>query len=231
MNITEIKDDIDFMVGSTSATYSADDKIRNINIAYQNVARLIWESADGWQYDDSNLSTLPYAVHDMVHGQQDYELPTDAQRVERVEVKDSTGNFQKIKPIDMHDVTIALSEFNETYGFPIYYDMVGRSVTLYPAPSSGFATLTSGMQVYVSRDVEAFTTGDTDKEPGFAKPFHRVLSYAASLDYTRNEEDRKYYVEQKDQMERSLQRFYQKRNVEYKTTIKPAGKKRWRNYT
>lgn len=231
MNINEIKDDIDFMVGSTSASYPVADKIRNVNIAYQNVARLIWESADGWQYDDSNVSTLPVATSTMVHGQQDYEVPTDAQKIERVEVKDSAGNFIKIRPIDIHDVTIAMSEFNETFGMPIYYDMVGRSVTLYPAPSSGYATMASGLKVYVSRDVEAFVTGDTTKRPGYAKAFHRILSYAAALDYTRNEEDRRFYVQQKDQMEKALQRFYQKRNVEYKTTIKPAGKKRWRNYT
>jgi len=44
MTISEIKSDIDFLCGSTSATYLDADKIRNVNIAYQDVARVIWES-------------------------------------------------------------------------------------------------------------------------------------------------------------------------------------------
>lgn len=44
MNVTQLKSDIDFLCGSTSGTYPDADKIRNMNIAYQDVARVIWES-------------------------------------------------------------------------------------------------------------------------------------------------------------------------------------------
>lgn len=231
MNITQIKGDVDFLCGSTSGTYPDADKIRNINVAYQDVSRLIWTSAGGWQYDDSNATTLPIARATMVHGQQDYSLPSTAQRIESVIVKDSAGNFQKLKQFDIHDATIALPEYYETPGMPLYYDMIGRSIMLYPAPHSAYVTTTSGLGIYISRDVTEFpVSAGSGYTPGYATPFHRILSYATSLDFTQDANQRQFLAAQKQRLEEGMVNFYSKRDVEYKTQIKPAGKKRWRQY-
>jgi len=230
MNVTNLKDDVDFLCGSTSATYPVADKVRNINIAYQNVARTIWESADGWQYDDSNATTLPIAKATLVHGQQDYSIPTTAQRIHRVELKDGGGNFQKLKQIDIHDVDIAMGEYMETDGMPVYFDVIGRSVMLYPAPASGSVTLSAGLQLYFDRDVTEFPVTGSTEVPGFATPFHRILSYATAIDFVRDDNEKQYLVNEKEKLTEGMKRFYGKRNVEYKSRIKPAGKKRWRQY-
>lgn len=230
MNITNIKSDIDFLVGSTSATYTDVNKIRNINISYQDVARLIWESDGAWQYDDSNATTLAEAKTTMVHNQKDYSLPSTTQRIEAVIVKDSNGNWVKLKQFDIHDVNVALPEFQETPGLPQYYDVVGRSLLLYPTPSSAYATLASGLGLYLNRDVTEFAVTATSTVPGFATPFHRILSYAAAIDFEQDATQRQFLAAQKARLEQGLVRFYSKRNVEAKTAIKPAGKKRWRQY-
>lgn len=231
MNITQLKSDVDFLCGSTSGTYPDADKIRNFNKAYQNVATLIWESAGGWQFDDSNATTLPLAKTTLVHNQQDYTLPTTAQRLEAVMVKDSAGNFQKLKPFDIHDVTIALPEYFETPGMPLYYDLIGRSLMLYPTPSSAYCTLASGMGVYVNRDVTEFAvTAGTATTPGFATAYHPILSYSAAIEYTHDQDKRQMFVGRRAEMEEGLKRFYSKRPVETKTRIKPATKKRWQSY-
>lgn len=230
MTIIEILNDIDFQCSSTSATYSTTNKIRNVNIAYNDVARLIWETANGWQYDDSNISTLPISTTTLVHNQQDYSLPTTAQRVERVEVKDNGGTAHKLKQVDIYDVTQAMTQFQSQSGLPQYYDLVGRSLVLYPTPSSASVTLLSGLKVYVARDVTPFAVSATTTLPGFATSFHRILTYAASLDFIQNDDLRKFLIVQKARLESGLTRFYAKRNVEYKLTIKPAGKKLWRQY-
>lgn len=230
MNITQLKSDIDFLCGSTSATFPDADKIRSTNIHYQDVARLIWESAAGWQFDDSNATTLPLVKTTMVHNQQDYSLPATTQRVEEVIVKDKAGNWVKMKPFDIHDVTIALPEYFETPGMPVYYDMVGRSIMLYPTPSSAYATLASGLGVYINRDVTEFPVSASSATPGFASSFHRILSYATAMDFTQDPQQRQFLAEQKARLEEGLIRFYSKRNVEVKSSIKPASKKRWRAY-
>jgi voltage-gated potassium channel Kch len=202
-----------------------------MNIAYADVARLIWESAGGWHYDDSNATTLPIAKTTLVHNQQDYTLPTDAQRVHRVEVKDSNGEWIKLKYIDEADITGTLPEFlGGNTGTPVYYHLEGRSCLLYPTPSSASVTTASGLAFYVDRDVTDFAVTAASTSPGFAAPFHRILSYAAAIDFIQDPKAKEELIIQKARLEKGLTRFYSKRAPESKTTIKPAGKKRWSQY-
>jgi len=231
VNDTGLIQDIDMLCGTTSATYPINDKTRNINQHYHQVVATIWEVVDGWQYDDSNKNDLPILVADLVNEQQDYELPSTAQRIERVEVLDSNGNYQKLKQIDWHDIEAqAMTEFLETPGLPIYYDLVGRSIFLYPPPSSKETTLTEGLKIYINRDIDEFTPGDTTKEPGFAKPFHRLLSLGAAIDYEKDPTRLARLVREKDKLEKALKTFYSKRHIERKTAIRPYNKKHWRQY-
>lgn len=230
MDVDTLKADVDFLAGSTSATYLVADKIRNMNVAYNDVARLIWESADGWQYDDSNSTTLPIARTSMVQNQQDYTLPLSAQRVQRVQVQDINGQWTKLSQIDIHDMILSTEETQKTPGLPIYYDLIGRSIMLYPTPVSTAVTLVSGLQVFVDRDVTQIAVTATTVKPGFATSFHRILSVAAAIDFLQDDNQRAFLQKQKARLEEGLIRFYAKRNVEKKTSIQPAGKKRWRQY-
>lgn len=208
-------------VTGSYSSYALADITRNINNAYLDVTRRIWDVAAGWQYDDSNATTLPIAYTTLVHNQQDYSLPTDAQRVQRIEVKDAGGNLQLLKQIDIHDVdTEAMSSFQSGSGMPIYYDLVGRSIMLYPKPSSGSVTLLSGMAVYVDREPTLFTTASTTAEPGFASPFHKILSYGAAIDFVQDKATQDRLVAMKARLEQGLISFYSKRNVERKANIK-----------
>lgn len=231
MNIGNIKSDVYFLTNSTSASYPNADLIRNVNIAYHDIARLIWESSYGWQYDDSNATTLPVAKTTLVHNQQDYSLPTNAQRVLRVEVKDSNSNWLKLKPLDIHDISIAMPEYLETANIPVYYDLIGRSLMLYPKPHSGYCTTTSGLAIYVDRNVTEFVTTATTTTPGFATAFHRILSYAAAIDFSDNSPDRQFLIQQKSRLENGLIRFYSKQAEERQPTLRPSGRRGWRKYT
>lgn len=231
MNVTDLKNDIDFLCKTNSNTYKNADKIRNMNVAYQNVARLIWEAAGEWQYDDSNADDFGIATTTLVDSQKDYELPTACQRVQRVEIIDGAGNYLKLRHIDTADMTLATTEHLNGTGTPLEYDLVGRSLFLYPTPGTGFVTMAAGLKVYFDRDVTELTTSDTSTSPGFATAFHRILSLAAAKDYLRNDDERKFMISEKIKLENGLKRFYGKRNIEGKTKIKPAGKKRWRQYT
>lgn len=198
---------------------------RMINIWYKRAVSWIWEATGTWEYDDSNKTTLPIATTTLVAGQQDYELPSIAQKLDRVEAKDSEGNFQLLIPIDKSQVTDeALSEFYKTDGMPICYDMVGQSVILYPAPAAANVTLVSGLKVYVSRDVDVFTSADTTKEPGFVDNFHTILSVGSALRYAIGESltDKKsdLKADLKD-LKSELQEFYGSRHRDMPSRILP----------
>jgi len=231
VNIQEIDNDIDFLCGSTSGTYAPTNKRRNMNIAYHDVARIIWESDGGWHYDDSNAATLPRATTSLVHNQSDYTLPTTALGVRRVEVLDGGGNPIKLRPLDPAEVTVGIDEVLGSGGTPRAYELMGNSVILYPTPLSSAVTVTDGLTIWVDRKVTEIAVSATTTEPGFATPFHRVLSYACALDFSQDPQQRQFFAMQKERLEQAMRTFYAKRAPEVKSVIKPGARKKWIKYT
>lgn len=218
------------MCGSTSANYPISDLIRNLNIAYNNVSRLIWTSAGGWQYDDSNNTASPFIRTTLSHGVQEYALASTIQRVEEVVVKDKSGTWLKLKSFDIHNTDQAPLTYLSASGLPLYYDLFGNSILLYPKPSSAYVTMSSGMGVYVSRNVTEFPVTATTTVPGFAIPFHRILSYSAALDFLTDNNQRQLIDNMKSRLEQGLINFYAKRGGEQTTGIKPRSRKVWQQY-
>ena len=230
VNKLGLVEDIDFLCGSNSNSYPLNDKVRNINQAYHNVTRLIWECSDVWQYDDSNKGDIPKVLTTLTSGTAHYIIPSTAQRVQRIEVKDVNGNWVRLKQIDYKDIDMALPEYYKNSGLPVQYDLIGNYIDLYPAPSDANVTLSSGMAVYVDRDVNLFTSASTTGTPGFAPQFHRILSLQASLDFEKDPSQRGLLMSEKDMLVEGLKKFYGNRSIERRAEITPAGKKHRRQY-
>jgi len=220
--------DTRFLLGmdvNDTVSYSTNNIIRNVNSWYRKTNSKIWKTSIMWEFDDENYTDLPIATTNLVDSQQDYELPSAAQKVMKLEVKDSSGNFQVVLPIDKTQIRgVALTEFYEEDGMPAYYDMIGRSIFLYPAPGDSYVTTTAGLKLYFSRDIDEFATTDTSTEPGFAEDFHRILSLGAALDYAMaNEETSKipFLREQLADMFVDLEDFYGRRHIDHKIRMIP----------
>jgi len=161
-NNTGLIQDCESLLGMTDTDISGDTTLlktftRFINVWYRRVNSWIWESTGTWEYDDSNWDDLPIATTTIVDDQQDYELSSIAQKIDRVEVLDSAGNYQLITPIDKSEIkSSSMSEFYETAGMPRYYDLVGRSILLYPKPDTSKVTAAKGLKVYFTRDIKEF---------------------------------------------------------------------------
>lgn len=176
-----IVEDIDFFCDTDSTTYPTAQKTRNVNRAYDRVVSLILGSDGRWQWDDTNATDLPIATTTITANQQDYGIDTTHLKITRVEIKDSAGNWILLNPIDAAEVTDqSISDFYKTAGLPIYYDKIANSIFLYPKPNY---TQAASLKVYFQRNVSYFTASDTTKQPGFASPFHRLLSLGASFDF------------------------------------------------
>ena len=178
MTLSDLQNDTYFLTGTDSNSYSDSQLNSNLNRWYRAAVSWIWEASGTWEYDDSNKSTLPVATTDLGEDREDYTLPTGAQRIIEVEIKNSSGYWVDLEAIDKSQMGGAPSEFLDTPGTPRYYDVVANAVILYPAPDSA---ITGGLRVHVSREVDALS-GDSD-EPGFSESFHRILSYGAALDW------------------------------------------------
>jgi len=222
--------DVDFLCRTNSSSYPTVDKVRNINQAYQDITRLIWECSDTWQYDDSNATDIPKVLTTLTGGTKQYAIPTTAQKIQRVEIKDNAGNWTKLEQIDYKDLSVALPEYLETAGLPQYYDLIGNYINLYPTPATTYVTESSGMAVYVDRNVTLFTSASTTASPGFSAPFHRILSLQASIDFENDPNQRGLFMAEKSNLVDGLKKFYNTRSIETRTEIRPSGKKYSRQY-
>lgn len=195
------------------------------NTWYKRAVNWIWEAENAWEYDDSNQTDLPIATTDLVAEQQDYEMPSSALTVNRVEVMDNEGNYKLLSPFDQTEQKdSAMSEFLETPGMPSYYDLIGRSIFLYPKPAAANVTTSAGLKLYFDRDIVELESTDTTTEPGFAANFHRILSLGACRDYSLGKEmysKLNVIKPQLEELKQSIQKYYNRRDQSSHTRIIP----------
>jgi len=217
--------DCETLLGLQDGAISGDTTLlktftRLINIWYRRVNGWIWDVCGTWEYDDANYTDLPVATTNLVADQQDYELPSTAQIILKVRILDKDGNPYELTPMSF----IGMTSDTDNRGMPTKYELRGRSIILNKLPTSDYVTLTDGLEVYFSRDIDEFASTDTTKEPGFVSNFHRLLSLGASYDYSTSYEmfDKANFLKgQINEMIGELRRFYGKAHKDMKTRIKP----------
>lgn len=169
-----IVQDTYFEVNADATTYPIADLTRNANAALDNVVTLILGADQRWQFDSTNSTDLPIGTTDIVSGQQDYSFDEEYLVIKSIEIADASGKWTRLIPIDNMslDEREALSGFETVNGTPMYYDKMGDSILLYPAPNYNY---TAGLRAYFQRKIDYFVAGDTIKEPGFAKHLHKYI--------------------------------------------------------
>lgn len=187
MTYTDIKNEVYLLTKTNSTSLPDASMVLYANTAYDRVVSLIMESDGRWQFDDTNQTDLPIATTALVSGQTDYELSTAHLAVSRVEVKKTDGKWVLLKPIDPANITVAMNEFMNVSGDPMYYDKSGNSLFLYPASNYSQA---ASLKVYFQRPPSYFVSGDTTKVPGFKTIYHELIplwiSYKYALANSRN---------------------------------------------
>lgn len=214
---------------------------RYMNEWYLRVVGWILEAEGTYEWDDSNYTNFPIATKDLVNSQQDYTLPAAASggnastflRLIGVEVADASGLYQRLTRIDESQMPASITDFMRTDGMPQYYQELANSILLYPAPATASVTISAGLKFFFQRSIDLFTTSDTTQQPGFAEPFHRILSVGASLDFSdiKGKKDlatilkRRIYgdpvVKDDIGLKKELMNFYSSRNKDVRLRLKP----------
>lgn len=164
-----------------------------INNAYDRAVSLIIQADGRWQFDDTNqpltdqgdgTGGLPFATTALVANQQDYTFATTHLEITRIEIKDQSGLWRLLVPIDQNDIkAVALPEYLKVAGTPVQYDKMGSSIFLYPPASYAQA---ASLRAYFVRGPVYFTAGEVTtgtKQPGFNSLYHELIPLGASYDY------------------------------------------------
>lgn len=212
-----IIEDITFLLGVDSGNYSLPDRCRNINERFRQVWQMIFESYGGWKFMDDNTSDettgVPYADQTITAAKVLYPLPAEALTVNAVQIKLTAGGpFTKLTGLTFEQFMARGGDGAfVTNGTPNFYILQGDIIRPLPTPNY---TLAAALRVSFDQGISAFVPGDTVKVPGFASPFHRMLSVGAALDYAlaRQMPDKVNYLSNLwVDYERRLRAFYSKR--------------------
>jgi hypothetical protein len=154
----------------------------HVNQWNRKVWHMIFMAYGGWQYEDANQTDLPAASATLTSGQTTYALPTGSLSVRGIEVKDQGGVWVALKPVTeerIRDVS-SMGEFYKTSGQPLFYQVVGQTVRLFPAANY---TQASSFKVFFDRGSVAFASTDTTATPGFVSEYHDILPIGASIEF------------------------------------------------
>lgn len=199
---------------------------RLLNHGLNETANLIMQADGRWSYDDTNQTDFPIATTTLVAGQQDYQMSTEFLAIEAVEVRQSNGDYYALSPIDIQDIRrqgLSITEFMDQSGLPIYYDVRGQSILLYPAPATGQVTTTAGLKVYYKRNPSYFVAEDTTKQPGIPSLFHDIPALFACAKYAKSNtmSDKAREIDAElARRSQELQMHYAKRNIDHKPVIR-----------
>lgn len=171
------------LTSTDSTSLPLDTIIRDFNSKYYDVGMMAWRYSGTWKFNDANDANRPRGTIDLVDLQSSYGLPTNVISIERVEIQNSAGTWNTLKKIDQSVIGMPIKEWEKDSqaGIPMYYDLDGNSIVLYPKPTSADVTLTGGLQLYLGKLVAPFTTSTTTTEPGFNTSYHRILSFYSAM--------------------------------------------------
>jgi hypothetical protein len=225
MTIDQIRSDIYFLTNTSITSYPDANLILNVNRRLDDVVSLILESSGKWKWDDDNQTAQPTTAINMVDQTTAVAIPSSSYlTINRVEVLDVNGNWYKILPFNEREIPYqGMTEFLKTPGRPLMYEKVGGFLNLYPKPSSANVTLSAGLKIYFTRNASYFLVSDTTKVPGFAAPFHRILSLGAALDYCLANTlllKSEFLTPLLQKMEQDLQLFYASRERDSQLSLK-----------
>jgi len=197
-----------------TTTYPIKDITRNSNLGLDKVVSLIMRSDSRWKWDDINNTDLPIGTMSLVSGQEDYSFAVTHLKPIKVRIKDSSGNWVSLDPVDRRDLSD--SQLRADASDPLRYFKIGNSIFLNPKPNYASS---GGLEIQFQRGANYFAYTDIAKTPGFASQFHGLVSLYAALAYcdVNDLEKRSAKIRAKIQeLEASLVDFYSSRDADTK---------------
>ena len=217
--ITDIQLEARDLCDADTTSYPAATMLRRNNKDYETVVGWLINADGIWEFDDSNYTSLPIGTYTLVNAQRSYTFAADFLDLLEVSVMDANSIYRKIKQFDPFIETLSVEElYGTTTGFPQIFDMVSDdTIKFYPNISSTNVTLTAGLQVKFKRTAQVYTSAEVTtgtKEPGFASPWHYILSYMAAIPFcvVYKPERVVAYTNEVEKMKKELIKHYSSRN-------------------
>jgi hypothetical protein len=226
LSATNLFAKIDRVCGTNSTSYPLADKAIDINLALDDVFAIALK-ARGWNVDDLNHTKDPFITQNIVSGQRNYYFTRDEQSnlilaFRKIMVKDSSGVFQELDPVDQQSDSDMNSFWDgqNAAGQPTRYDKTGNGIFLDPVPNYN---ATGGLKAFIDREASYFVAGDTTKVAGIDGLCQDYLYLKPSYEYCRDHDKKNTEKVYRD-LQTSIQKIkdrYGSRETDVKRRMSP----------
>jgi len=171
--LSDLRSDARYFVfgDSTKTAYGDTDLDRNINRWYESILSEIFAVNGEWQVNGD------IATCDLVADQNEYPLPTDILKLNKVYIKPtSTDDYLEATQRDLSEVHEDNSTYNPTTP---EFDLLDNSIFVFLSDS--IVDVTDGLKIVYQKDLTELS--ETTDAPNISEPFKRLLSMGAAFDY------------------------------------------------
>lgn len=211
----------------------------DINIHYQRIVDMIFESQDSTDFDDARNTNYPIMTTPMVAGQRDYPIPVSygVLKIKRVDVTYDGSNWFRATPFDDGVPQWGMgNSTNEDANFiqqAPQYDIKYNALFLYPLATASNVSASATIRIEWERNITPFTQAadyisstmsTSTSVPGFDAPFHPMLAYGAAYEYA-NANNLPQLVNIKNDLgdwEARLRTAYGRRDLDIQLAFRPG---------
>lgn len=196
MTLGDINTKVLSLTHADTSSYPDATMLIDINLWYQKVVSMIFESQDDTNFDDNRNTNYPIVTTPLVAGQRDYAIPVSEQvlKIKRVDISYDGVNYFRARPFDdgvpewgFGNTTFEDSNFiQQAPSYGVKYN----SIFIYPM----LATTTSNATLRIeweramipfsqSADYTGSTMSTSTSIPGIDLPWHPILAYGAAYEF------------------------------------------------
>lgn len=236
------------LTGTDINSYPDANLLIDINIWYQKIVSMIFDSQDDADFDDQRNTSYPIKNVALIANTRDYNIPVSEKmlKLKDVSVTYDGVNYYRATPIKLTDYYLGNAPSNasspsgttqnttiDAY-FPKTapaYDYKYNSIWIYPMANS--SDVAQGAQILAEwyRQVTNFTSSDygsgnllstSTVVPGFDDTFHPVLAYGPAMEYSAKKQlpQLKQIVPQLEDYESRLRRQYSSKQSDRRFILK-----------
>lgn len=198
MTLGEINTKVLSLTHADTSSYPDATMLIDINMWYQKITDMIFESQDDTDFDDQRNTTYPILTTPLVAGQRDYSMPVSnqVQKIKRIDITYDGTNYFRATPFDdgvpqwgMGNPT--MEDANMIKQAP-RYDIKYNSIFVYPLAIASDVSAGAQIRIEWERSVTPFSqTADYNAAamstsvsvPGIDLPWQPMLAYGAAYEF------------------------------------------------
>lgn len=239
MTLGDINTKVYALTATDSSSYPDANMVIDINIWYQKIVSMIFESQDDSDFDDQRNQNYPVVSTPMVAGQRDYAIPVSEQvlKIKRVDVTYDGSNYYRATPFDNGVPGWGFGNTTNEDANMIkqapQYDVQYNSLFIYPLAVASDVSAGASIRVEWERAVTPFsqsadyngsTMSTSTSVPGIDIPWHPMLAYGAAYEYAnaRNLPQLANIKQDLTDWEGRLRTAYGKKDLDTMLALRPA---------